>query len=239
MRFSASRIGELLAKGSGKTAQSYLLDLSLQSLGIKDDMQTAAMRHGLVNQHNAYELLVKSFFPEAKWHDESILIDERCSASPDVLIGDVPMDIKCPYNVDNFFDQCENVPKKYYLQVQMQMMATKASEGYLLFYLSKPEVFGEENWQEYPVAIEERYKLFRYDADADIQAEIMDAVDKYHPLKLQVIELLKSAKDLEWLEYFTMQKQGYSLRPLKEASNLFNMTECYRVRDKFYYLKSK
>ena len=239
MRFSASRISELMAKGSGKTAQSYVLDLALQTIGIKDEMQTAAMRHGLVNQHNAFELLVKPFFPDAKWHDESILIDERCSASPDVLIGNVPLDIKCPYNVDNFFEQCENVPKKYYLQVQMQMMATQASEGYLLFYLSKPEVFGEENWQEYPVAIEERYKLFRYEADADIQGEIMEAVEKYHPLKLQVIDLLTNAKILGWVEYFMLQKNGYALRPIKESSNLLNLSEVFRVNDKFYYLKSK
>ena len=237
-RFSASRISDLLAQGNGKTRQSYIYDLCLKTFGIDERRETAEMRHGLVNQYPAYEILAKPFYDDAIWFDESILINEKCSASPDVLIGKWgTLDVKCPYHIDSYLDQINSVPKKYFYQVQMQMLASKVDVGYLLFYLTKPEIFGEDNWTEYPFPLERRYKLFEYKKDEMIHDEIMEAVEKFHPTKLDMIALLQSATLMEETEYFERQVNGYAYRPLKESSNILSLDSCVRVKDKFYYLK--
>ena len=68
-RFTASRIGELLAGGSGKTRQSYILDLALQSIGIKDEFQTKENIHGIISQRTAFEQVVLKEYDEATWFD--------------------------------------------------------------------------------------------------------------------------------------------------------------------------
>ena len=162
-RFSASRISELLAGGTGKTAQSYILDLSLQSLGIKDELSTPAMKHGIQNQLAGFEAVVKPLYRNAEWHDEFILINPFCGASPDILNEGNPMDIKCPFFIDAFIEQINKPPTKYYQQVQMQMLACKADVGHLIFYLTKPEEWGQETeLVEYPFPLALRFKIFEF-----------------------------------------------------------------------------
>ena len=236
-RFSASRIGELLAGGTGKTASSYVLDLAMQTLGIKDNVTTKEMTHGIVNQINAFDFVVKPLFEEAEWLDEFISINEYCGASPDILISGTPMDVKCPYYIDTFIDQINQPPKKYYAQVQMQMLACKADEGRLCFYLTKPELWGEETITEYPFPIEMRFKIFDYKKDEEMQREILKKVDEYQPKKVQLVSLLESAKIVEEEAFFYDQLNGFAYRKLKECSNLWKLDEVYRVNDKFYYKK--
>jgi hypothetical protein len=237
--FSASRIGELLAEGTGKTAQSYCLDLALQSIGIRDEFETSAMRHGTVNQHNAFELIIKPKFTSAIWFDGWMPINENCGSSPDVLIDGMPLDVKCPFHVDNYFEQINRPPKKYYYQVQMQMMSTLADTGFLMFYLTKPESFGEDNWQEYPIAINDRHCIFEFKKDQQIHDQIFEKVDEWTPKKQLLIDMLLSAEPMDILTFFEMQKSSYSFRELKNASNLFSIDRFYKCENKFYYIKKK
>ncbi len=187
-KFSASRISELLAWGQGKTAQSYILDLALQSIGIKEEVNTPAMKHGIQNQLNAFESVVKPLYPESEWHDEFILINEHCGASPDILDNSLPIDVKCPYYIDTYLEQINTPPKKYFAQVQMQMMACKSDIGRLVFYLTKPEEWGNENEViEYPFPLELRYKVFEFKKDEELQESILKKVDESHPKKEQMI----------------------------------------------------
>jgi hypothetical protein len=236
--FSASRISELLAEGRGKTSQSYILDLALQSLGIKEELSTPSMKHGIVNQINAFEKVVKPLFPEAKWHDEFININEYCGASPDILINESPLDVKCPYYIDSYIDQINSPPKKYYCQVQMQMMACKSDLGRLVFYLTKPEEWGDEKEVvEYPFPLEMRYKIFEYKKDEEMQYNILKKVELGHPKKLQIIKLLGEADIISEEEFFYKQMNGFVYRKLKECYNIFNLEKVVRVGDKFYYKK--
>ena len=57
--FSASRISELLAGGEGKTRNKYILDLAMQEIGIENDFDTKEMRHGIINQINSFEQIIK------------------------------------------------------------------------------------------------------------------------------------------------------------------------------------
>jgi hypothetical protein len=237
-RFSASRISELLAGGQGKTAQSYILDLALQSIGIRDDISTPAMKHGIQNQLNAYQNVVVPLFPEAEWHDEFILINEHCGASPDILDNGSPMDVKCPFYIDSFLEQINSVPKKYYTQVQMQMMACKSEVGRLIFYLTKPEEWGQETEVvEYPFPLELRFKIFEYKKDEEVQESILKKVEESQPKKIQMIKLLEDAIVIEQDQFFYEQINGFAYRKLQDCNNILNLEQVTRIGNKFYYKK--
>ena len=237
-RFSASRISELLAGGQGKTAQSYILDLAMQSIGLRDDISTPAMKHGIQNQLNAFEQVVKPLFTTAEWHDEFIQINEYCGASPDILIDSNPMDVKCPFFIDSYLEQINKPPKKYFAQVQMQMMACKADIGYLAFYLTKPEEWGQETEViEYPFSLELRFKIFEFKPDEELQFSILAKVEESEPKKVQMIQLLTDAELMDEEQFFYEQMSGFAYRKLKDCNNILNLDKVVRIGDKFYYKK--
>ena len=237
-RFSASRISELLAGGTGKTAQSYILDLAMQSIGIRQEISTPAMKHGIQNQMNGFEQVVKPLFPNAEWHDEFILINDHCGASPDILNDSSPMDIKCPYYIDTYLEQINKPPTKYYAQIQMQMMACKSDVGRLIFYLTNPEEWGQETAvQEYYFPLQLRFKIFEFSKDEELQEKILMKVEESQPKKLQIIELLGNAELLSEEEFFYEQMNGFNYKKIQEANNILNLDSLIRVNDKFYYNK--
>lgn len=239
-RFSASRISELLAGGTGKTAQSYILDLALQSLGIKDELSTPAMKHGIQNQLAGFEAVVKPLYPNAEWHDEFILINPFCGASPDILNEGNPMDIKCPFFIDAFIEQINKPPTKYYQQVQMQMLACKADVGHLIFYLTKPEEWGQETeLVEYPFPLALRFKIFEFKKDEEVHDLILSKVEESEPKKQSMIKLLQDAEIMDSEQFFYEQMSGYAYRKLSDCNNILNLNKVIRVNDKFYYGKTK
>ena len=239
-RFSASRISELLAGGQGKTANNYILDLAMQSIGLKDELSTPAMKHGIQNQLTGFEAVVKPLFPNAEWHDEFILINDFCGASPDILDSGNPMDIKCPFYIDSYLEQINKPPTKYYQQVQMQMLACKADVGHLIFYLTKPEDWGQETEVvEYPFPLELRFKIFEFKKDDEVHDTILSKVEESEPKKQQMIKLLSDAVVMDEEQFFYEQMSGYAYRKLSDCSNVLNLDNCIRVNDKFYYGKTK
>ncbi len=237
--FSASRISELLAGGTGKTASNYILDLAMQSIGISKDLETPAMRHGLVSQKYAFDSVVKPLDEDALWLDEYIPINDYCGASPDCLMFGSPADIKCQFYIDSYVEQCQKVPTKYYQQVQMQMMATGSDKGRLINYLTKPEVWGSEEWYEYPFPLEMRFKIFEFDKDEEVQERILEEVEKAEPKKQSIIKLLSEAELMDEELFFYEQIGGYAYRKLKDCSNIFNLDKVIRVNDTFYYSVKK
>jgi hypothetical protein len=237
-RFSASRISELLAGGTGKTAQSYILDLAMQSIGIREEISTPAMKHGIQNQMNGFENVVRPLFPNAQWHDEFILINEHCGASPDILNDSSPMDIKCPFYIDTYLEQINKPPTKYYTQVQMQMMACKSDVGRLIFYLTKPEEWGQETAvEEYSFPLQLRFKIFEFTKDEELQEKILMKVEESQPKKIQMIELLNGANVISEEQFFYEQMNGFVYRKLQESNNILNLNSLIRVNNKFYYNK--
>lgn len=235
--FSASRISELCAGGTGKTAQTYCLELAMESLGIKEDLNTPATRHGLNNQMTAFYKLVKVKFPDAILYDEFIPINDKCGASPDSIAGNIPNEIKCPFYIDTFLEQINSTPKKYLMQNQMQQMATGADVGYLWFYLTKPEEWGVEEWYEYPFPLELRQHCVEVKKDEEIRETILAKVDHFHPVKLSILKLLQEAEIMDNEQFFYEQMSGFAYRKLKDCNNILNLDNVVRVNDQFYYKK--
>jgi hypothetical protein len=212
----------------------------MQSIGLKDELSTPAMKHGIQNQLAGFNAVVKPLFPNAEWHDEFILINEFCGASPDILDSGNPMDIKCPFYIDSYLEQINKPPTKYYQQVQMQMLACKADVGHLIFYLTKPEDWGQETEVvEYPFPLELRFKIFEFKKDEEVHDTILSKVEESEPKKQQMIKLLSDAVLMDEEQFFYEQMSGYAYRKLSDCSNVLNLDKCIRVKDKFYYGKTK
>lgn len=237
---SASSVHKLCPadKSKTKTCQSYVLELAMRELGIYNNVTTAEMRHGIDNQTVAYEVAVLPKYSEAVWYDKFIAIDNRCGASPDVLIGDIPLDVKCPYTIPSFFENINNVSKAYIYQLQMQMLATKGKEAVLCVYCTKPKEYGVE-WNEHHIELERRIKFIEFKADTAIQDEIMQQVDVWHPKKIELVDRLKNAEELSLERYFFDSEIGIKYNTLSESSNVFNINKIYKFERKFYYQLNK
>lgn len=229
---SASGIGELLT--GGRTAESYILRKAIEGAGFKRELQTKEMRHGLINQYEAYEIFLSDL---GKWHDIYTPIDERCGASADVLSDDMVYDIKCPYYIDTFLEQKNKLPKKYYLQVQMQMIAEKKIKGAVLLYLTSNEVDIYGNTIEYNIPIEFRHHIHKFEKDEKAHYEIMVAVDKYYPTLQEWEKNLKNATEIDEDSFFYSQYTGEKkFRKIKTASNINNATKSAIIhKGEFYY----
>ena len=171
--FSASRISDLLAEGQGKTRMNYIFDLAAESIGIKKDITTKAMTHGIVNEVYAMSLLIANvggvMNVDEEGNQKSFKITDYLTATPDgYLAGSHTLEAKCQYNIKNFIDQNNKLPVKYYLQVQCQMMAMNVNKGYLINYLTKPEIFGQDDWQEYPIPLAQRYYIHEIERDLSL-----------------------------------------------------------------------
>lgn len=80
--FSASRITELLAEGTGATRQTYLIDLALDATGLKKEFDTPQNgTYGRNTEHDAFEFCVKPLYPNAFIKsDEFELINDELDA---------------------------------------------------------------------------------------------------------------------------------------------------------------
>jgi hypothetical protein len=234
--FSASNISRLMAGGGGATRKSYILEIATEVVvGQRPQLDTAAMKHGIANQMNAFEFVLKPLYKGVQWVDKYIPINENCGASPDcVWLGNYPIDIKCPFDIDTYLEQIEKVKPSYFAQIQMQILSVKGEEGALCTYLTKKEDWGSDTWSEYPLPLEDRFRVESIKKDEETCDRILLAVEKAAPERDLYIELLNNATLMDEIEYFYYQMKHNKCRDIKSCSNL-EKANIIRVNNKFYY----
>jgi len=151
-KFTASEIVKLLGiKGLGETGKSYAIEKAIEQLygEMEENFVSFDMQRGI-----DLEPLAFAKFKEIKELD--FIEVENCGffdfgtdagASPDGLVGDDGiLEIKCPRST-TFFElvATNEVDKKYYAQMQMQMLATNRNKAYFFNYLVHE---GKEYWHE-------------------------------------------------------------------------------------------
>jgi hypothetical protein len=234
--FSASNISRLLAGGGGATRKSYILEVATEVvIGKRPQLDTAAMKHGIANQMNAYEFVLKPLYKGVQWVDSYIPINKNCGSSPDcVWLGNYPIDIKCPFEIDTYLEQIEKVKPSYFAQIQMQIMSVNGEEGALCTYLTKKEDWGSDTWSEYPLPLEDRFRVEPIKKDEETCDRILLAVEKAAPERDLYIELLNNATIMDEIEYFYYQMKHNKCRDIKSCSNL-EKANIIRVNNRFYY----
>ena len=238
--FSASRISNLLAGGSGATKQSYLIDLALEAIGLGKNYDNTSMLHGRNTEADAFEFVVKPLFPTAFLKsDEFELINDDLGCSTDVEFSDNKnvLDIKCP-QLKGFLEskKAANVSKQYYDQIQTQLLKTGGEIGYLLYYLQKPVTWeNADSWQDYDFEnFDDNYFIKEIPVDYERQELILKAVEENAPIKNEIIEMLLNAKVVDFKEHFRLNDEKFR-KPIHKASNILGK-EIYRYENDFYLL---
>jgi hypothetical protein len=241
--FSASRCGELLAGGSGKTRLNYIFELAEKKTGYYKDFTTNAMIHGIQSEDTAIDILINIYGGYAnrdgKGGQVFFPINKYIGSTPDAIHDDWVADAKCQYYIHTYFEQCDKLSKKYWLQVQCQMMSLKVDKGYLINYLTKPEQFGEDDWQEYPIPLNQRYFIHEIKKDHAIQDEILTYAEKYYPYIDLCAEMLVSAEELDHDKFFGLQwTNRYRFVKLKDVDWQSNEKQVYLYDRNFYIIKN-
>ena len=240
--FTASRIGDLLAGGTGKTKLNYIFDIALDLHGLKKEVSTKAMEHGIVNERSAIDILISIHGGKANLNEVGsqtfYKVNDKLGATPDALGTDWVGDAKCQFNIFNFVEQNDKLAKKYYLQVHTQMMALNVNKGYLINYLTKPEEWGQDDWVEYPFPLEDRYFIHEIERDESVCEEILKACETNHPLIDVAYQMQGSATLMDSDEFFYSQLVGRQrYLKLKEVNWVTNQREVIRHESDFYVKK--
>lgn len=129
---SASRIADVIAKtksGYAASRENYLTQLVLERFGIFEEPYTnEAMQHGIDTEPFAratYEIKNNVIVQECGYILHPTI--KHAGASPDGIVGDGLIEIKCPNSKTHFeYLLGEKVPSKYIPQMAWQMACTGA-----------------------------------------------------------------------------------------------------------------
>jgi len=211
-RFTASRIADLFLGPNGGKAkrEKYIFEKAEEVVKghAKPQISNKYTNHGQFNEYEAIQV-----FGEATGFNVDYLnqkyypINENCGATPDAAKVDfsdnflASVDVKCP--IETFFIQkmmmineakpeYQNVPKDYYYQAQMQMMALKVDTHYLVRYLTKMDMDDDGNKVEYDLPLEVRLFFKEIKADPAVQKQILLEVDKASEERDLLVKIFKS-----------------------------------------------
>jgi hypothetical protein len=209
-RFTASEIYKLFTDPKskadkeaglfGETAMTYILEKAVeQYTGFRKQFTSPEMMHGVINEEEAFnafcQITDKDFDFTSKLFYE---INQNAGASPDgVLLEGLDIvsvcDVKCPQPV-TFFNQKQGgvIPKAYFYQLQMQMLATGAKDAYLAYYLAREFKQGEEVFT-MDLPIENRLFFYHVEKDADLHLEIIERIQRAERIKIGMIEKFNSS----------------------------------------------
>lgn len=171
------------------TAETYILEKAVQrKTGYKKVFVSKEMDHGIANEYDAFLTWQSIGDSDSVWqftNKEFFKINEISGASPDAVIYDnidivAVADFKCPQPV-NFFSvkkdwmNGEEPFKNYFYQIQMQMMATKASIGFLVYYLASEfmDPYSGETEHKFNMPAKDRIFWYKLTADPAVQNDIM------------------------------------------------------------------
>jgi putative phage-type endonuclease len=126
---SASSISAVMAKGAGKTRQSYLEKIVAERLTqeIGEGFSNASMEWGTQTEPQArmaYEVSCETFVTKTGFHKHPTI--EWLGVSPDGLVNDDGLvEIKCPNTTTHLsYIKEAKCPAEYYKQIQCQLWVT-------------------------------------------------------------------------------------------------------------------
>lgn len=150
-KFTASEIHKLMGiKALGETGKTYAIEKAIEQLygDMEESFISYDMQHGI-----DLEPLAFAKFKALK-AEEFIQVD-NCSffincddsgASPDGIMSDGVVEIKCPKSTTFFKLVADGeISKNYFFQMQMQMMCANVSKAHFFNYMVHD---GEEYWHE-------------------------------------------------------------------------------------------
>lgn len=130
-KVTASRVADILARtktGPSASRGNYLIELALQRVTktIEESYTNAAMEWGTQTEPQArvaYEVTTGNFVDQVAFIDHPTIKGFGCS--PDGLVEDGLIEIKCPNSATHWsYVKANQPPQKYIIQMQSQMAVT-------------------------------------------------------------------------------------------------------------------
>ena len=184
-KVTASRVADVLAKiksGESASRKNYKMELVVQRLTNKagESFTNAAMEWGTEQEpfaRMAYEAHTGTFVKEEGFVDHPTI--EGFGCSPDGIVGEGLIEIKCPNTANHIETVLENkAPSKYIPQMQCQMACTGAKFcDFVSFDPRTPDdlqlfVIRVERDDEYIAEMEKEVKLFLQEVD-DLHKQLL------------------------------------------------------------------
>lgn len=192
--FTASEIFKLYVGGKGATRDRYIFSKAEEAIkGHSKGFSSKDTNHGHMNEFEAIESFKHVSGLNVEYlEQEYFKINDNCGATPDAKVvsfsGEITasVDVKCPTEtffkqkmlmIHNFKKEFQNVPKEYYYQAQMQMLALDVKEHYLVRYMTSSDIDFDGNKIEYDLPLETRlfYKVIK--ADHAVQMVMLELVE--------------------------------------------------------------
>lgn len=184
-KVTASRVADVLAKiksGESASRKNYKMELVVQRLTGKpqESFTNAAMEWGTEQEpfaRMAYEAHTGTFVKEEGFVDHPTI--EGFGCSPDGLVGDGLIEIKCPNTANHIETVLENkAPSKYIPQMQCQMACTGAK--WCDFVSFDPRV--PEDLQLFVVRVE-RDQEYIDSMEVEVKQFLSEVLDLFNQLK--------------------------------------------------------
>lgn len=237
----ASEIGSLFTKEGvdARTAKTKALEKAIEIVtGFRKTFDTAATKHGIFSEEEAFQNVVYPIFGSTASYQAStsIPIKEGLWATPDVVGDDFVLDIKCPYTVTSFFKNINSIPTTYIIQLHQQALATEKQKAFLCLYLTSTEWDDFGNKIEYDLSIEDRHRIIPIDIDDTIQEEIFTRFDKWVAQRDKLVEHLSEAKEINDKMFYELHT-NHNVTEMKDKSNywawkghlVFNKNKLYVI----------
>jgi len=184
-KVTASRVADVLAKiksGESASRKNYKMELVVQRLTNKqgESFTNAAMEWGTEQEpfaRMAYEAHTGTFVKEEGFVDHPTI--EGFGCSPDGIVGEGLIEIKCPNTANHIETVLENkVPSKYIPQMQCQMACTGAK--WCDFVSFDPRV--PEDLQLFVVRVE-RDQEYIDSMEVEVKQFLSEVLDLFNQLK--------------------------------------------------------
>jgi putative phage-type endonuclease len=181
-KVTASRVADILAKtktGPSASRQNYLIELALQRTTgvIQESYSNSAMEWGTQTEPQArvaYEVATGNFVDQIAFVDHPSI--EWFGCSPDGLVNDGLIEIKCPNSATHWeYFKAKEPPKKYFIQMQAQMAVTgKDWCDFVSFDPRMPErsqllIVQVQRVKEFILYMETEIKQFLDEVEAEVQ----------------------------------------------------------------------
>jgi putative phage-type endonuclease len=184
-KVTASRVADVLAKiktGESASRKNYKMELVVQRLTGKsqESFTNAAMEWGTEQEpfaRMAYEAHTGTFVKEEGFVDHPTI--EGFGCSPDGIVGEGIIEIKCPNTANHIETVLENkAPSKYIPQMQCQMACTGAK--WCDFVSFDPRV--PEDLQLFVVRVE-RDQEYIDSMEVEVKQFLSEVLDLFNQLK--------------------------------------------------------
>ena len=234
----ASEIGALFVRDGikSKSAQSLAFKKAKELItGFKEVITTKQMEHGILHEFSAFQTVVEPLFPESILQSEqSYFFKEGLWATPDVITSESVIDIKCPYSIYTYHQGIKSVKSIYSYQVNMQMIATNKSKGYLCYYLTKP--LDKDGYKkEYEIPLKERFHFLEVDKLDSFENEMFKRFDEFKLLRDLIYSDLLDSFELDDVSCNSLHKSK-KVTKFKDKSNLTTWGGCIVLWNNDYYV---